>query len=172
MKFQLKFLITILIIFISCKSDNDFIEKKDVIKLLSTFEKIESSHSNIDFINKITPSFDNKANLFDYDYFYNGSGVGVADFNNDGLKDIILSANQTKNKIYINKGNLIFEDITLGANINENKKWSSGVAIADVNNDGWMDIYISQGGPNSASDRKNLLYINQKDLTFKEKASE
>ena len=96
MKFQLKFLITILIIFISCKSDNDFIEKKDVIKLLSTFEMIESSHSNIDFINKITPSFDNKANLFDYDYFYNGSGVGVADFNNDGLKDIILSANQTK----------------------------------------------------------------------------
>ena len=156
----------------SCKNDKDDQVEKDDSKIYSTFEKIESSHSNIDFINKITPSFDNKANLFDYDYFYNGSGVGVADFNNDGLKDIILSANQTENKIYINKGDLIFEDITLDANINENKKWSSGVAIADVNNDGWMDIYISQGGPSSANDRKNLLYINQKDLTFKEQAQE
>ena len=156
----------------SCKNDTDDLVEKDDSKIYSTFEKIESSHSNIDFINKITPSFDNKANLFDYDYFYNGSGVGVADFNNDGLKDIILSANQTENKIYINKGDLIFEDITLDANINENKKWSSGVAIADVNNDGWMDIYISQGGPNQANDRKNLLYINQKDLTFKEQAQE
>ena len=148
----------------SCKNDTDDLVEKDDSKIYSIFEKIESSHSNIDFINKITPSFDNKANLFDYDYFYNGSGVGVADFNNDGLKDIILSANQTENKIYINKGDLIFEDITLDANINENKKWSSGVAIADINNDGWMDIYISQGGPSSANDRKNLLYINQKDL--------
>ena len=172
MKYLFQILLISLITLIGCKNDTDYIVEKDDSKIYSSFEKIESSHSNIDFINKITPSFDNKANLFDYDYFYNGSGVGIADFNNDGLKDIILSANQTNNKIYINKGDLIFEDITLGANINENKKWSSGVAIADVNNDGWMDIYISQGGPNSASDRKNLLYINQKDLTFKEQASE
>ena len=172
MKYLFQILLISLITLIGCKNDTDYIVEKDDSKIYSSFEKIESSHSNIDFINKITPSFDNKANLFDYDYFYNGSGVGIADFNNDGLKDIILSANQTNNKIYINKGDLIFEDITLGANINENKKWSSGVAIADVNNDGWMDIYISQGGPNTASDRKNLLYINQKDLTFKEQASE
>ncbi|MDG1681835.1 MAG: VCBS repeat-containing protein [Flavobacteriaceae bacterium] len=172
MKYLFQILIISIIALFGCKNETDYLLEKDDSKIYSSFEKIESSHSNIDFINKITPSFDNKANLFDYDYFYNGSGVGVADFNNDGLKDIILTANQTKNKIYINKGELIFEDITLDANINENKRWSSGVAIADVNNDGWMDIYISQGGPNSANDRKNLLYINQKDLTFKEQAKE
>ena len=172
MKYLFQILLINFITIIGCKNDADYLVEKDESKIYSTFEKINSNYSNIDFINKLTPSFDNKANLFDYDYFYNGSGVGVADFNNDGLKDIILSANQTRNKIYINKGNLIFEDITLSANINQNKNWSSGVAIADINNDGWMDIYISQGGPNSANNRKNLLYINQKDLTFKEKASE
>ena len=172
MKYLFQILIINLLLLSGCKSDTDYVVDKDDSKIYSSFEKIESSDSNIDFINKITPSFDNKANLFDYDYFYNGSGVGVADFNNDGLKDIILTANQTENKIYVNKGGLVFEDISIDANINQNKKWSSGVAIADVNNDGWMDIYISQGGPNSANDRKNLLYINQKDLTFKEQAQE
>ena len=172
MKNLFQILLISLITQVGCKNDTEYLIEKEDSKTFSTFEKIESSYSNIDFINKLTPSFDNKANLFDYDYFYNGSGVGIADFNNDGLKDIILSANQTENKIYVNKGDLIFEDITLDANINENKKWSSGVAIADINNDGWMDIYISQGGPNSANDRKNLLYINQKDLTFKEQAKE
>ncbi|MDB2321930.1 VCBS repeat-containing protein [Flavobacteriaceae bacterium] len=172
MKYLFQILTINLLLLVGCKNDTDYIVEKDDSKIYTSFEKIESSHSNIDFINKITPSFDNKANLFDYDYFYNGSGVGVADFNNDGLKDIILTANQTENKIYVNKGGLVFEDISIDANINQNKKWSSGVAIADVNNDGWMDIYISQGGPNSADDRKNLLYINQKDLTFKEQAQE
>jgi hypothetical protein len=122
MKYLFLILLVSLITLVGCKNDTDYVVDSDDSKIFSAFEMIESSHSNIDFINKITPSFDNKANLFDYDYFYNGSGVGIGDFNNDGLKDIILSANQTKNKIYINKGDLIFEDITLGANINENKK--------------------------------------------------
>ena len=158
--------------FTSCENKKDYKTTKSNNTLVSSFEKIESSYSNITFINKLTPDLANKANLFDYDYFYNGSGVGIADFNNDGLKDIVLSANQTKNRLYINKGDLIFEDVTSESNINQNKNWSSGVAIADVNNDGWMDIYISQGGPYSSSKRKNLLYINQKDLTFKELATE
>ena len=170
-KFQILLLITTLS-FTSCKNDNNYKTTKSNTKLVSSFEKIESSYSNITFINKITPDLTNKANLFDYDYFYNGSGVGIADFNNDGLKDVVLSANQTENRLYINKGDLIFEDVTKEANINLNKKWSSGIAIADVNNDGWMDIYISQGGPYSPTERKNLLYINQKDLTFKELATE
>ena len=170
-KFQILLLITTLS-FTSCKNDNNYKTTKSNTKLVSSFEKIESSYSNITFINKITPDLTNKANLFDYDYFYNGSGVGIADFNNDGLKDVVLSANQTENRLYINKGDLIFEDVTKQANINLNKKWSSGIAIADVNNDGWMDIYISQGGPYSPTERKNLLYINQKDLTFKELATE
>ena len=170
-KFQI-LLLVISLAFTSCKNDNNYKTTKSNTKLISSFEKIESSYSNITFINKLTPNLTNKANLFDYDYFYNGSGVGIADFNNDGLKDIVLSANQTENRLYINKGDLVFEDLTSQSNINENKKWSSGIAIADVNNDGWMDIYISQGGPYSSSERKNLLYINQKDLTFKELANE
>jgi hypothetical protein len=168
-KIKLNIFYTILFLF-SCETkENEDINESIV---LSSFEKIDSSISNIDFINKITPNLENKANLFDYDYFYNGSGVGIADFNNDGLKDIVLAANQSENKIYLNKGNFVFEDITNKANINQNKKWSSGVSVADINNDGWLDIYISQGGPYSKENRQNLLYINQKDLTFKESAKE
>ena len=131
------------------------------------FEKLSSGYTGINFSNIITPNLESSENLFDYDYFYNGSGVGIADINNDGLKDIIFTANQDKNKLYLNKGNLRFEDITDSSNINsENKRWSSGVTFADINNDGWLDIYISQGGPNKANNRKNLLLINNQDLTL------
>ena len=81
--------------FTSCENRNNYKTTKSNTTLISSFEKIESSYSNIAFINKLTPNLENKSNLFDYDYFYNGSGVGIADFNNDGLKDIVLSANQT-----------------------------------------------------------------------------
>ena len=128
------------------------------------FEKLSSDYSGVKFSNNITPNLESSENLFDYDYFYNGSGVGVADINNDGLKDIIFTANQEQNKLYLNKGNLNFEDITSLSNINsENKRWSSGVTFTDVNNDGWLDIYISQGGPYKSNSRKNLLLINNQD---------
>ncbi len=137
------------------------------------FEKLSSDYSGVKFSNNITPNLESSENLFDYDYFYNGSGVGVADINNDGLKDIIFTANQEQNKLYLNKGNLNFEDITSLSNINsENKRWSSGVTFTDVNNDGWLDIYISQGGPYESNSRKNLLLINNQDLTFSDKAEE
>ena len=134
------------------------------------FEKVSSIKSGINFFNEITPNLDTSENLFDYDYFYNGSGVGIADINNDGLNDILFTANQNLNKLYLNKGELLFEDITEKSNINFSKGWSSGVTFADVNNDGWLDIYISQGGPFEKSKRKNLLFINNKDLTFSEKS--
>lgn len=108
------------------------------------FEKLSSDVTGIKFSNIITPDIETSENLFDYDYFYNGSGVGIADINNDGLKDILFTANQEMNKLFLNKGNLTFEDITESSNINsKSKKWSSGVTFADVNNDGWLDIYIS-----------------------------
>ena len=81
MKYLFQLLIISIIALFGCKNETGYQLEKDDSKIYSSFEKIESSHSNIDFINKITPSFDNKANLFDYDYFYNGSGVGVTDFN-------------------------------------------------------------------------------------------
>ena len=137
------------------------------------FEKLSSDVTGINFSNIITPDIETSENLFDYDYFYNGSGVGIADINNDGLKDVLFTANQEMNKLFLNKGNLTFEDITESSNINsKNKKWSSGVTFADVNNDGWLDIYISQGGPYDSNSRKNLLLINNQDLTFTEKAEE
>ncbi len=135
------------------------------------FEKISSEKSGLNFSNTLVHNLHNRLNVFDYDYYYNGSGVGIIDINNDGLNDIFFCANQAPNKLFLNKGNLVFEDITESANINSNKMWSSGVTFADVNNDGWMDIYVSQGGPYSKNERKNLLLINQKDNTFKEQAS-
>ena len=140
---------------------------------LVPFEKLSSDVTGINFSNIITPDIETSENLFDYDYFYNGSGVGIADINNDGLKDVLFTANQEMNKLFLNKGNLTFEDITESSNINsKSKKWSSGVTFADVNNDGWLDIYISQGGPYDSDSRKNLLLINNQDLTFTEKAEE
>ena len=140
-------------------------------KTFPNFVKISSDESQIEFNNTITHDVSTKFNLFDFDYFYNGSGVGVEDLNNDGLKDIFFCGNQVNNRLYLNKGNLVFEDITESANINVNKYWSSGVTFVDINQDGWMDIYISQGGPHDRSKRKNILLINQKDLTFKEEGA-
>ncbi len=113
----------------------------------SVFERIPSQESGIDFVNKLEDRIDTRENLFDYDFFYNGSGVGIADLNNDGLDDIFFTANQEKNRLYVNKGDLKFEDITETSGINAKKKWSSGVTFADVNNDGYLDIYVCQGGP-------------------------
>ena len=163
-------LFILIILLYTCGTNTD---KEISSQSYNNYIKIPSSSSGIDFINKIEHDLGSKSNLFDYDYFYNGSGVGVADFNNDGLKDVFLCANQAQNRIYLNKGGLSFEDITEKANINTNNKgWSSGVTFADINQDGWMDIYVSQGGPYSRDKRKNLLLINQGDLTFIEKAEE
>ena len=161
----LVFILSLLII--SCHNMKD--EKNNNIP----FEKLSPKQTGVNFSNDITPNLETAENLFDYDYFYNGSGVGIADINNDGLKDILFTANQKLNRLYINKGNLIFEDITESSNINsKNKKWSSGITFADINNDGWLDIYISQGGPHISEDRKNLLLINNKNLSFTDKAEE
>jgi len=171
----------IFLLFLSCKKDtsvktnnNQAIsnDKKVGQTIHPNFIKINSSQSNLHFNNSIIDNINTKENLFDFDFFYNGAGVGIEDINNDGLKDIFFCGNQVPNKLFINKGNLIFEDITDGANINTNKNWSNGVTFVDINNDGWMDIYISQGGPRNKTQRKNLLLINQKNLTFKEQATE
>lgn len=169
------FLIILLLFFFSCKNAPDSIinktsqnDNKDITN--SNFLKIDSEESGLKFNNAIIHDLASKANLFDYDYFYNGAGVGIEDINNDGLKDIFFCGNQVPNKLYLNRGNLVFEDISVSANINTNKNWSNGVTFADVNSDGWMDIYVSQGAPKNKEERKNLLFINQKNLTFKEEA--
>ncbi len=136
------------------------------------FEKISSEQSNLTFSNTITENIGTLENLFNFDYFYNGAGVGLEDINNDGLLDVFFSANQVENKLYLNEGNLKFKDISEEAGINIGKKWSNGITFVDINNDGHMDIYVSQGGPNTRFNRKNLLFINNGNLTFTEKAEE
>ncbi len=136
------------------------------------FEKVLTSQSGIDFSNIVTEDLSSIENLFDFDYFYNGAGVGLEDINNDGLLDIFFAGNQVPNKLYLNKGDFSFEDISDSAGINAGKVWSNGVTFVDINNDGWMDIYVSQGGPKRDYDRSNLLFINNGDLTFTEKAND
>ncbi|MEM6800468.1 MAG: VCBS repeat-containing protein [Bacteroidota bacterium] len=154
-----------------------FILKSDFIPSLTkgpVFEKVPASESGINFNNRVIADVASKENLFDFDFFYNGAGLGIADLNNDGLQDIFFAANQKSNALYLNKGKLSFEDISASAGINENKAWSNGVSFADVNADGYLDIYVCQGGPkgdiHNGIKRRNLLYINQGDLTFKEMA--
>ena len=166
-----------LFLVIGCKNEDnqDKITSTNIGKQENTntqqlFEQVDPSTSGLSFNNRVDHDLSTKSNLFDYDFFYNGAGVGVEDINNDGLKDVFFCGNQVPNKLFLNKGNLVFEDISETANINTGKNWSNGVSFADVNNDGWMDIYISQGGPYERKKRKNILLINQKDNTFKEEA--
>ena len=127
-------------------------------KTNTLFRLIPSAETGILFNNRIEEN--DSFNILTHEYIYNGGGVGVADFNNDGLQDIFFTGNLVPNKLYLNKGDLEFEDISKAANIEGNGRWNSGVAIADINKDGWMDIYVcATMHPNSA-DRKNMLFIN------------
>jgi enediyne biosynthesis protein E4 len=110
-------------------------------------------------------------NSFLFRNFYNGGGVATGDINNDGLADIFLTSNTGENKLYLNKGNFKFEDITVKAQIVKDDKWYTGVVFADLNNDGWLDIYVCSSGHMSTGNRKSKLFINNRDLTFTESAA-
>ncbi|MFK7903920.1 MAG: VCBS repeat-containing protein, partial [Chitinophagales bacterium] len=131
------------------------------------FKKLDANHTGIHFKNEITE--DSIHNILNFTNLYTGSGVGIADFNKDGLPDIFLGGNMESSRLYLNKGGLQFEDITQKAGI-ETDRWVTGVAIADVNGDTWQDIYLSVSGNASAEKRKNLLFINQQNNTFREEA--
>lgn len=112
------------------------------------------------------------ANIFNYRNFYNGGGVAIGDVNNDGLPDLYFTANMGSNKLYLNKGNLQFEDITDKAGVAFPNKWSTGVAMVDVNSDGWLDLYVcNAGAQKSKIGQGNALFINNKNLTFTESAA-
>lgn len=129
-----------------------------------------SKDTGIDFTNTLTETKDQ--NILDYLYFYNGGGVSVGDINNDGLPDIYFVGNQVKNKLYLNKGNMKFEDITLPAGVEGNSSWNTGVTMADVNGDGLLDIYVSAVVGINGFFGHNELFINNGDLTFTESAAE
>lgn len=111
-------------------------------------------------------------NIITFEYLYNGAGVAVGDINQDGLQDIYFSGNMVEGKLYLNKGNLQFEDITEKAGISTRNKWGTGVSMVDINTDGFLDLYLCFSGPYSPERRHNLLYINNGDLTFTERAAE
>jgi hypothetical protein len=137
------------ITFFSC---NDKKEEQPAL-----FEALDAKSTRIDFANKLTPTA--QFNMFKYMYFYNGAGVGVGDFNNDGLSDIFFSSNQGENKIYLNEGGLKFKDVTKEAKIPQDGGWSTGVSVVDINNDGLLDIYVCRVGNYETLQSKNQFLI-------------
>ncbi|MBM1104756.1 VCBS repeat-containing protein [Aurantibacter crassamenti] len=134
------------------------------------FNLPSAAKTGVNFTNTLTETDD--VNILDYLYFYNGGGVAIGDVNNDNLPDIYFSGNQVKNKLYLNKGNLQFEDITDKANVSGNSTWNTGTIMADVNGDGWLDIYVCAVVGINGFNGHNELFINNQDGTFSEKASE
>ena len=130
------------------------------------FEEMPSGHTGIDFVNEIVSS--EKLNIFNYRNFYNGGGVAIGDINNDGLPDIYLTANIGPNKLYLNKGNFQFEDITESAKVEGRGSWSTGATFADINGDGLLDLYVCNSGIDDSEKRANEVFINKGDLTFTE----
>ena len=133
------------------------------------FSLLNSGDTNIHFKNSIqeTDGF----NFLNYTYIYNGGGVAVLDVNNDGLEDLFFTSNQESNALYLNQGDFEFKDITKKAKVADPTGWTTGVTVVDINNDGWLDIYVCKSGSlNKHSKRRNKLFINQKNNTFKEQA--
>ncbi|WP_317168182.1 VCBS repeat-containing protein [Pontibacter pamirensis] len=117
-----------------------------------------SDETGIHFSNRITES--DTMNVLKSEYIYNGGGVGIGDFNNDGLQDIYFTGNMVSSKLYLNKGDFKFDDVTGKAQVTGEGKWCTGVALVDINNDGWLDIYVGATMKHDSLSRANLLYIN------------
>lgn len=172
MQSLLKFsgLITLILLLANCqKSDsesNEIKERKAPENAL--FQTVPSTISGIDFSNDLKE--DIRQNIVTNSYLYNGGGVAIADFNNDGLEDLFFTATQNSCKLYLNEGNLKFKDITESAGVASVEGDKTGVTIVDINQDGFQDIYITRTGIAEGDTRRNLLYINVGNLTFKESA--
>ncbi len=149
-------LLLMLLIGSSCKNTSDHL-----------FTELDASLTKIDFSNDIEE--DEEHNIYNFMNIYTGGGVGVGDINNDGLSDIFFAGNLVSNKLYLNKGDFVFEDITETSGIRSNN-WSTGVSMIDINQDGWVDIYVAVSGGGKEEKRANKLYINQKNNTFTEEA--
>lgn len=165
----MNFKISIILIFcvgvLACKKNN----------VDSLFVLADNAAIGVNFVNKVENS--ENFNIFNYRNFYNGGGVGIGDINNDGLQDVIFTSNMGENKLYLNKGKseksaFNFEDISSKAGISQKGKWNTGVVMVDINNDGWLDIYICNAGIEKwKNGTGNALFINNKNLTFTEQAA-
>ncbi|MCF6295130.1 MAG: VCBS repeat-containing protein [Flavobacteriaceae bacterium] len=158
---NLFFFLILILILLSCKEEN----KKDTSLFV-----LKDSSIGISFENTLT--YTESFNPYIYRNFYNGGGVAIGDINNDGLEDIYFTGNMVDNKLYLNKGNWQFEDITLKAQVSCPDVWSTGVTFVDINGDGFLDIYVCKSGKPGGSNRHNELFINNGDLTFTESSKE
>jgi hypothetical protein len=171
MQFILKRILPVLMIsllFNACKKEQEITPTSDEVETLFTL--LNSQETGIDFFNEVKNQ--KNFNIFKYRNFYNGGGVAIGDINNDGLADVYLTGNMVANKLYLNKGDLEFEDISKAAGVEGDKPWSTGVVMVDINTDGLLDIYVSNAGNMKGNNHDNDLYINNGDLTFTEKAAE
>ena len=134
------------------------------------FESLPADRTHIGFANQL--AYDEQFNIFTYRNFYDGGGVALGDINNDGLIDIFFTANMGANKLYLNKGNFKFEDVTEKAGITKKSKWSTGVCMVDVNGDGFLDLYVCNSGNVKDDNRHNQLFINNGNMTFTDRAEE
>ena len=155
--------IPLIIVFSNCSKNNP--GNDDTL-----FSKVDASQTGINFINEVKNGAD--MNIFKYRNFYNGGGVAIGDINNDGLSDVYFTSNLGGNKLYLNKGNFKFEDISKKAGIEGTKTWSTGVVMVDINADGFLDIYVCNAGNSMGDLQQNELFINNGDNTFTEKAAE
>lgn len=170
-----------LILLLSCGQSKDYeleviggldygAEDIDLSKEQALFDLLTSDETGIDFVNNIVET--DNLNYYSYAYIYNGGGVAIGDINNDGLPDIYFSGNLVPNKLYLNLGDFKFKDITGPSNTDGGMGFKTGVTMVDINNDGYLDIYVCKSSPMQPEYRKNLLYINNGDLTFTESAAE
>jgi len=134
------------------------------------FELLSTETTGIQFSNDLVSTDD--FNVYKYRNFYNGGGVAIGDINNDGLLDVYLTSNMNQNKLYLNKGNFLFEDITESAKVGGTKAWSTGVSMVDINADGFLDIYVCNSGDVKGDNKQNEFFINNGDMTFTERAEE
>ncbi|MEM6684398.1 MAG: VCBS repeat-containing protein [Bacteroidota bacterium] len=153
-----------ILILLICSCANDTDKKVAVTKPL--FTKLSAQQTNVSFANNLVET--DSLNYFTYTSIYMGGGISVGDINNDGLQDMFFTGNQVENKLYLNKGELTFEDISTKSNTQGDERWYTGTTMVDINNDGFLDIYCSVSG--KSGNKKNQLFINNQDNTFTEAA--
>ncbi|WP_089660854.1 VCBS repeat-containing protein [Christiangramia echinicola] len=161
------FSLLILILLNSCaKEENEKFEKETDL----LFQRLRSEETDMNFRNDLTET--DSLNILEYLYYYNGGGVAIGDVNNDGLPDIFFTSNQEENRLFLNHGEMKFQDISKSSGIKGNSDWNTGVTMADVNSDGYLDIYVLAVSGIKGLKGKNELFINNQDNTFTEAATE
>jgi len=161
-----EFSLLLLLISMGCadKTTNGHNEEK----LGTFFHLMDSTETGVGFVNEVYDQ--NEFNILTYRNYYNGGGVAIGDINNDGIADLFFTANMDKNRLYVGEGDLKYKDITDASGIAGTKGWSTGVTMADIDGDGWLDIYVSNSGDLDGDNKQNELFINNHDLTFSEQA--